>query len=115
MALVVGLNWKIDIGWINGSIVKIENFLFELGLFLNAEKTQALLITEKHDEGHIKTAMEKKLRISAKSITTEIRLKYSGVMIDENPNFIAHIDYIYARIVFSALYGRTFGLSFLLN
>ena len=46
-----------------------------------------------------------------------MRLKYLGVMIDENPNFIAYIDYIYARIVkyknlFSALYGKTLGLNF---
>ena len=55
-----------------------------------------------------KSTTEKELRILGKSITTKIRQKYWGDMIDENPNFIAHIDYIYVKIVkynnlFSAL------------
>ena len=59
--------------------------MFGLGLSLNEEKTQALLISKKRDKGHnIRTAVKKEFRISGNSISIEIRLKYLGVMINEN-------------------------------
>ena len=117
LALIVGLNSVFDITVVDALISKIEKVLVDIGLNFNGDKTQALLISKKRDRNTIINALENELKVTGRPVIIEKKIKYLGVIFDENLNFIAHIDYIYAKIVkyyniFQALYGRTYGLNF---
>ena len=108
IVLIVGLDKNHEISIINHFIRKIELKLAELGLKLNATKIQTLLISRKHDKRDLKSALEWDLLVAGEKIVIMEKIKYLGISLDENQNFKAHVEYIYAEIVkyfntFSAL------------
>jgi len=86
-----------EIEIINSFVRAIEGKLAGMGLELNADKTQVLLVSRKHDKPLIKVAIENKLKVVGKNIKIVEIIKYLGVLLDENLNFKKHVNFLYAK------------------
>ena len=84
VVLIVGFNRENEIEVMNSFVRAIEGKLAGMGLELNADKTQVLLVSREHDKPLIKVTIENKLKVVGKNIKIVEIIKYIGVLLDEN-------------------------------